>query len=231
MLDLSSVTTLFFDLDHTLWDFETNSTLTFQKIFEEENIPIPLQAFIEVYSPINHACWKLYRENKITHIELRNLRLEKTFEALHFDYSERLLSIVNERYIDYLSDFTHLFDGTIELLQKLQKRYEMHIITNGFDSVQYHKMKNSGLQPFFGKVFTAEQVGYKKPSPEIFEYALAQSGKTAAESIMIGDSLEADIQGALNLSMQAIHFNSHGEENHNACPIVHSLKEIEALLL
>jgi putative hydrolase of the HAD superfamily len=231
MLDLSSVTTLFFDLDHTLWDFETNSTFTFKKIFEEENIPIPLQAFIEVYSPINHACWKLYRENKITHIELRNLRLEKTFNALDFDYSERLLSIVNERYIDYLSDFTHLFDGTIELLQKLQKRYEMHIITNGFDSVQYHKMRNSGLQPFFGKVFTAEQVGYKKPSPEIFEYALAQSGKTAAESIMIGDSLEADIQGALNLSMQAIHFNSHGEESHNACPMVHSLQEIEALLL
>ena len=231
MLDLSSVTTLFFDLDHTLWDFETNSTLTFQKIFEEENIPIPLQAFIEVYSPINHACWKLYRENKITHIELRNLRLEKTFKALHFDYSERLLSIVNKRYIDYLSDFTYLFDGTIELLQKLQKRYEMHIITNGFESVQYHKMRNSGLQPFFGKVFTAEQVGYKKPSLEIFEYALAQSGKTAAESIMIGDSLEADIQGALNLSMQAIHFNSHGEESHNACPMVHSLQEIEALLL
>ena len=157
--------------------------------------------------------------------------MEKTFKALHFDYSERLLSIVNERYIDYLSDFTHLFDGTIELLQKLQKRYEMHIITNGFDSVQYHKMRNSGLQPFFGKVFTAEQVGYKKPSPEIFEYALAQLGKTAAESIMIGDSLEADIQGALNLSMQAIHFNSHGEESHNDCPMVHSLQEIEALLL
>jgi len=231
MLDLSSVTTLFFDLDHTLWDFETNSKLTFQKIFEEENIPIPLQAFIEVYSPINHACWKLYRENKITHIELRNFRLEKTFKALHFDYSERLLSIVNELYIVYLSDFTHLFEGTIELLQKLQKQYEMHIITNGFDRVQYHKMRNSGLQPFFGKVFTAEQVGYKKPSPEIFQYALAQSGKTAAESIMIGDSLEADIQGALNLSMQAIHFNSHGEESHNTCPIVHSLQEIEELLL
>lgn len=231
MLAINSLTTLFFDLDHTLWDFETNSAMTFQKIFNEEKINFSLERFIEIYSPINHDCWKRYRNNKITHQELRVQRLERTFQALEYSCSPELLDRINQRYVDYLSDFTKLFEGTQQLLFKLGVRYEMHIITNGFDTVQYHKMKNSGLQPFFGKVFTAEGVGFKKPSPQIFEFALNDTRKKASESLMIGDSLEADVEGALNVSMQAIHFNSHGEPVHNLCPIVYSMKELERLLL
>ena len=230
MLTLDRITTVFFDLDHTLWDFEKNSELTFKKIFHEEKIPLDLEVFIEVYSPINHACWKLYRNNKITHAELRNRRLEKTFEKLKFDYNEHLLETVNTHYMAYLSDFTHLFEGTHQLLKKLSPQYDLHIITNGFDEVQFHKMKNSGLAPYFKEIITAEQAGFKKPSPEIFEYALKKAAKTSGESLMIGDSFEADIQGALGVHMQAIHFNSHNEPLHKACPIVHALPEIETLL-
>ena len=122
MLILDTITTIFFDLDHTLWDFEKNSELTFKKIFEEEKIPLDLNAFIEVYSPINHECWKLYRNNKITHIELRNRRLEKTFEILDFEYNKSLLDRVNTNYIGYLSDFTYLFEGTHQLLKKLESK-------------------------------------------------------------------------------------------------------------
>ena len=231
MLSINSLTTLFFDLDHTLWDFETNSAMTFQKIFNEEKINFSLERFIEIYSPINHDCWKRYRNNKITHQELRVQRLERTFQALEYSCSPELLDRINQLYVDYLSDFTKLFEGTQQLLLKLRVRYEMHIITNGFETVQNHKMKNSGLQPFFGKVFTAEGVGFKKPSPQIFEFALNDTRKKASESLMIGDSLEADVEGALNVSMQAIHFNSHGESAHSLCPIVYSMKELERLLL
>lgn len=230
MLTLDTITTIFFDLDHTLWDFEKNSELTFKKIFEEEKMPLDLNTFIEVYSPINHECWKLYRNNKITHIELRNRRLEKTFEVLDFEYNKSLLDRVNTNYISYLSDFTHLFEGIHQLLKKLESKYDLHIITNGFNEVQFHKMNNSGLTPYFKEIITAEQAGYKKPSPKIFEYALGKAAKTSSESLMIGDSFEADIQGALGVQMQAIHFNSHNEASHNACPIVHSLPEIESLL-
>lgn len=226
----NSITTIFFDLDHTLWDFEKNSEQTFDKIFKEERLPLVLEEFIPVYSPINHECWRLYRNNSIGHEELRNLRLVRTFEALNFDYSQAQLDAVNEKYITYLSTFTELFEGTFSLLDALSRRYELHIITNGFESVQHHKIKNSGLAPYFKEVITAERAGYKKPSPHIFNYALAQTGKKPKECLMIGDSLEADVQGALAVGMQAIHFNSHHEPPHDQCPIVNSLAELESLM-
>lgn len=231
MLEPRKITTIFFDLDHTLWDFEKNSALTFDKIFQEENLPLAVSDFIQVYNPINHDCWRLYRNNQITHDQLRTLRLERTFKKLQYAYTRELLSVVNEKYIHYLGSFTHVFEGTFSLLEALSGHFEMHIITNGFDSVQHHKMKNSGLRPYFKGMVTAQQAGHKKPSPKIFEFALRQAQKKASESLMIGDSLEADVQGALAVGMQAIHFNSHGEPQHHKSTIVNSLDELKSILL
>ena len=111
----------------------------------------------------------------------------------------------------------------------LSERYRLHIITNGFEQVQHFKIKNSGIQSYFEHVFTAEKIGYKKPHPQIFIEALKLSGSKAENSIMIGDSVEADIIGAVDQGMYAIHFNSHGEKEHDLCSIVHSLDEIKAL--
>lgn len=230
MLEQSRITTIFFDLDHTLWDFEKNSEMTFAQIFDEENISLRLTDFISAYNPINHDCWRLYRNNQITHDELRDLRLVRTFEELDYDYSPKLLAAVNKKYIDYLSHFTHLFKDTFSLLDYLAGRYELHIITNGFDTVQRLKIERSKLSRYFCHIVTAEKAGHKKPSPHIFKYALDVASKTASESLMVGDSLEADIQGALAVGMQAVHFNSHGEALHNKCPIVDSLQALQQLL-
>ena len=230
MLELCRITTIFFDLDHTLWDFEKNSELTFAQIFDEENISLRLTDFISAYNPINHDCWRLYRNNQITHDELRDLRLVRTFEELDYDYSPKLLAAVNKKYIDYLSQFTHLFKDTFSLLDYLAGRYELHIITNGFDAVQRLKIERSKLSLYFHHIITAEKAGHKKPSPHIFKYALDVASKTASESLMVGDSLEADIQGALAVGMQAIHFNSHDEALHDECPIVDSLQALQQLL-
>jgi len=229
MINPEIITDIFFDLDHTLWDFEKNSGLTFDKVFKDVNMPVNLEEFLEVYNPINHAYWKLYRENKITQQELRFNRLSKTFEALKITVSDTIISQISELYIAYLSTFPHLFEGTIDLLETLHKRYRLHIITNGFDEVQHFKMKNSGIQSYFEHVFTAEKVGYKKPHPQIFIEALKVTETQAATSIMIGDSLEADILGAIDQGMYAIHFNSHGEKEHHICPIVYSLNELKSL--
>ena len=229
MINTHSVTDIFFDLDHTLWDFEKNSGLAFKEIFIELNFPFSLDVFLKFYNPINHAQWKLYRENKITQEDLRFNRLNKTFEKLNYSASIGLIDKISEQYITYLSTFPHLFEGAIELLEALKSRFRLHIITNGFDKVQQFKIENSGIKSFFEFVFTAEKVGFKKPHPEIFIQSLKTVNTTAEASIMIGDSFEADILGALNQGMQAIHFNSHNEEVHAKCPIVYSLAELKAL--
>ena len=229
MINTYSVTDIFFDLDHTLWDFEKNSGLAFNEIFIELNFPFSLDVFLKLYNPINHAQWKLYRENKITQEDLRFNRLNMTFEKLNYSASIGLIDKISEQYITYLSTFPHLFEGAIELLEVLKNRFRLHIITNGFDKVQQFKIENSGIESFFEFVFTAEKVGFKKPHPEIFIQSLKTVNTTAEASIMIGDSFEADILGSLNQGMQAIHFNSHNEEVHAKCPIVYSLAELKAL--
>ncbi|MGY8966171.1 MAG: YjjG family noncanonical pyrimidine nucleotidase [Flavobacteriales bacterium] len=229
MINTHSVTDIFFDLDHTLWDFEKNSGLAFNEIFIELNFPFSLDVFLKLYNPINHAQWKLYRENKITQEDLRFNRLNMTFEKLNYSASIGLIDKISEQYITYLSTFPHLFEGALELLEVLKNRFRLHIITNGFDKVQQFKIENSGIESFFEFVFTAEKVGFKKPHPEIFIQSLKTVNTTAEASIMIGDSFEADILGALNQGMQAIHFNSHNEEVHTKCPIVYSLAELKAL--
>ena len=229
MINTHSVTDIFFDLDHTLWDFEKNSGLAFNEIFIELNFPFSLDVFLKLYNPINHAQWKLYRENKITQEDLRFNRLNMTFEKLNYSASIGLIDKISEQYITYLSTFPHLFEGAIDLLEVLKNRFRLHIITNGFDKVQQFKIENSGIESFFEFVFTAEKVGFKKPHPEIFIQSLKTVNTTAEASIMVGDSFEADILGALNQGMQAIHFNSHNEEVHTKCPIVYSLAELKAL--
>ena len=230
MVKKELITDLFFDLDHTLWDFEKNSALTFEKIFNELKIEIPLSVFLGKYNPINHAYWKLYREDKITQIELRLKRLEKTFETIGFETTGDMINQISDKYIEYLSTFPHLFPETIIILSGLQKKYNLHIITNGFEAVQHPKIERSGLKPFFSHVITADKVGVKKPNPIIFEYALKTINTLPQNALMIGDSLEADILGAIHLGMQAIHFNSHHEPFHEHCDIINKLEELNGLL-
>ena len=230
MLDKNRITDVFFDLDHTLWDFEKNSALTFEKIFMELNIDLQLEDFLRVYDGINHHYWKLYRENKIYQKELRHQRLIQSFQAIDYAFDPQNIDSISDQYLLHLSTFSNLFEGAISLLQELQNQYNLHVLTNGFELVQHHKIKNSGLSSYFRNIFTAEKVGYKKPHPFIFEYAMEQSNSEAHKSLMIGDSLEADILGALGVGMQAIHFNSHNEPLHDYCPVVKNLKEIRAML-
>ena len=230
MINKNQITDVFFDLDHTLWDFEKNSALTFKKIFKKLNFQLNLNDFLSVYNEINHRYWKLYRENKISQLELRHKRLIESFQAIDFSFDPEDINSLSNQYILNLSTFSNLFQGTISLLEKLKTKYQLHIITNGFELVQLHKIKKSGLAPYFQNIITAEKVGFKKPNPIIFVYALDQTKTIPEKSLMIGDSLEADILGALNMGMQAIHFNSHNEPFHNHCPMVNNLDEIKGML-
>ena len=230
MINSHKVQHIFFDLDHTLWDFEKNSGATFKSIFEELNFEFSLELFLDFYNPINHYYWKQYRENRISEVELRYLRLEKTFEAMKVPSTAALIDRVSELYIQQLSTHTELFEGTVSVLEYLSSKYTLHIITNGFEHVQQRKLENSGIARFFKIVLTAEKIGFKKPHPIIFLSALKTAEVLPEHAMMIGDSLEADIQGALKLGMQAIHFNSHMEAYHEECLIIDQLSDLTNLL-
>ena len=231
MINIYSLKNVFFDLDHTLWDFEKNSELTFDLIFKKLNLEIDLNNFLSIYNPINQKCWKLYRENKISQKKLRIKRLEETFKIIQFEIKFNKILEISNLYIKHLTTFKHLFEGTHELLQFLKKKYRLHVITNGFEDVQNFKIKNSGLSNYFENIFTAESLGYKKPHPKIFELAMDKAGANPRSSLMIGDSFEADIKGALAIKMQALHFNSHHEPIHDRCPIFYSLTDIYKMFI
>ena len=224
------VTDIFFDLDHTLWDFEKNSALTFEKIWAENTIGVDLSDFLQVYVPSNLAFWKLYREEKISKSELRYQRLKTVFDELGYSISDRAIDLLAVEYIAHLSSFNHLFPNTIEILDYLKLKYKLHIITNGFQEIQEKKMRNSGIYGYFNEVVYSEMAGVKKPNPLIFEMALKKAEVAPERSVMIGDNLEADILGAKAVGLHVLHFNAHNEPRHDFCHMIHDLSEIKIFL-
>lgn len=222
---------VFFDLDHTLWDFEKNSAKAFEYIFKKREVNLDLEAFLEVYIPINLKYWRLFRNEQVTKSELRYKRLKEAFDILNYNANDELIDILSEDYINNLSNYNYLFDGAVEILEYLQPKYKLHIITNGFETVQYKKMKNSNLIEFFETITTSECVGVKKPNPLIFEQALKVSNAKPENSIMVGDSLEADINGAKNVGMTPVFFNPDQNEIDKAkIKIINSLTELKQFL-
>jgi YjjG family noncanonical pyrimidine nucleotidase len=215
---------VFFDLDHTLWDFDKNSELTFGTIFNKDYSTIDTKEFIEKYVPINQAFWKLYQYDKITHDELRYNRLKHSFDALNYVISDEEIETIAQEYIRLLPESNHLFDGTFEVLDYLNQKYKLHIITNGFAEVQFRKLNNSNIGSYFETITNSEMAGVKKPNPIIFEYALDLAKAKKENSVMIGDCIEADVQGALNAGLDAIFFN---ESN---VPVEQNIKQVNHLL-
>ncbi|MCG8183540.1 YjjG family noncanonical pyrimidine nucleotidase [Tenacibaculum piscium] len=218
---------IFFDLDHTLWDFDKNAALAFQQIFSEQNISLEVGFFLEAYMPINLKYWKLYREDKISRESLKTNRLKDAFDALNYNISQDLITTISDKYIAYLPTYNHLFEGTIEVLDYLKQKYHLHIITNGFDEVQNLKLQKSGIASYFQEIITSQSIGLKKPNPKVFEFALNKANTIPQNALMIGDSYEADILGALNSGMLAIHFANEHQEYQNKTGVLRISNLIE----
>jgi putative hydrolase of the HAD superfamily len=221
---------VFFDLDHTLWDFDKNSGLTFQKIFQIHDLKVSLNDFLETYEVINFKYWKLYREEKVSKSELRYGRLRDAFDSIKISVSDSLIHDLSEDYINHLTSFNHVFEGADTILKYLSKKYDLHIITNGFEEVQEKKMNSSNLRHYFKTVTNSEMVGVKKPNPKIFNFALDLANAKPEESIMIGDSLEADIEGAINVGMRAIFFDSSNKISNTAHSRITQLLQLQSFL-
>lgn len=221
------ITDVFFDLDHTLWDFDRNSSLAFERVFQTHKVQLEVSKFIREYEPINLRYWKKFRDEEITKEELRRGRLIDALKIFELDYPLSFIDLMATSYIDELPLDNHLFCGSIELLDYLFPKYRLHIITNGFGEVQHTKLKNSDIYKYFETITTSEDVGVKKPNPIIFNTALSNASTKANRSIMIGDNLEADIYGARNVGMHTLFFNYRNEEISNSGLVVNDLLQIK----
>lgn len=201
---------IFFDLDHTIWDFDRNAEETLRELYELYRLGTiglnSCQEFIATYTENNHQLWAAYHVGKITKEQLRAERFHKTFRQLGVR-PEKIPSKFEEDYVRISPTKTNLFLGSEKVLSYLQKRYTLHIISNGFKETTLTKMDVSGLNPYFSNVIISEDVGVNKPHKAIFDYALNKASAQKHESIMIGDSLEADIRGAQDYGIKAIYFN------------------------
>jgi putative hydrolase of the HAD superfamily len=227
---------LFFDLDHTLWDFEANSKLTLQELYDM----LQLQAkgihdfdlFHKIYLVHNDKLWERYRNGFIKVDELRWKRMWLTL--LDFKIGDEMLAReMGIKFLDLLPTRKLLFPYTVEILEYLsEKKYHLHLITNGFEKTQHSKLKNSAIDKYFSEVITSESSNSLKPHKEIFDYALAKAGAQKQESIMIGDSIEVDIQGAMNAGIDQVYVNHlNGPAAVEPTYTVYSLRELENIFL
>ncbi|EAQ48123.1 YjjG family noncanonical pyrimidine nucleotidase [Leeuwenhoekiella blandensis] len=230
MTKLKNIQHVFFDLDHTLWDFDRNSKLAFEDIFKKNNISVAIDDFLEVYVPINFQYWKYYRESRITKEQLRYGRLKNSFKELGVAIDDFLIDRLSVDYIDHLPNHNHLFEGAIAQLSNLHKKYELHIITNGFQEVQSLKLQNSKIDHFFKTITSSESVGVKKPDARIFKHALELAAADPKKSVMIGDNYEADILGAQNMGLHTICFNYHKAKLPESLVAIDDLTEISNFL-
>ncbi len=225
----NNITDLFFDLDHTLWDFDANSAIAFTKVLQDYNIPIHLEDFLSVYKPINSRYWYDYSHDKISAADLKTGRLRETLALFSKPYHERELEMMSDSYLKELTKNNQLFDDAIPTLKYLFTKYRMHIITNGFSTEQHIKINRSGLSSFFQTVTTSDDAGVKKPDPEIFNKAMTKAQTAAISAVMIGDNFDADILGADNVGMRAIHYDYHKEEIPEKFKQIITLSELKIL--
>jgi YjjG family noncanonical pyrimidine nucleotidase len=216
-----------FDLDHTLWDYETNSAEALQHLYQRHELQSKgsssLETFLKNFVEINTSIWILYDEGKIHKDVIRLERFHKIFQSVGIDDYELSLKFSD----DYLRESPrkkNLLPNTLEVLDYLKPKYPLFIITNGFDEIQGTKISSSGITDYFKTVVTSEKAGHKKPAREIFDYVLSNNGFAASEAIMIGDNLLTDIKGAHNANVDSVFFNPN--KTQHSVKVTHEISDL-----
>ena len=219
---------LLFDLDHTLLDFDVAEDVALSHLLKEEGVE-DIQAYKDYYVPMNKALWKDLELKKITKQELVNTRFAKLFA--HFGI-EKDGAYLAERYQFFLSKQGQIFPGVEDLLKKLiHQGYELYAATNGITYIQTGRLEQSGIAPFFKEIFISEQLHTQKPDAEFYEKIGARIPNfDKNQTLMIGDSLSADIQGGNNAGIDTIWYNPHHLENKTQAQPTYEVDSYQALL-
>ena len=225
---------IFFDLDHTLWDYETNSAETLLELYDGHNLHskgVPkFQDFLNRFKKVNTDLWSLYDRGLIDSEVIRGERFKQILEPFNA-YEQKLSEDLSREYLDICPRKGNLIPHAIDILNYLANYYRLAVITNGFEEIQNQKLTAGNLHTYFDHVVTSQKAGFKKPSREIFDCALQLNGITSMEAVMVGDNLITDIGGAKNASIDAVFFNTeeviHNETLHFE---IRSLEELRSIL-
>ncbi|SHM59264.1 putative hydrolase of the HAD superfamily [Cyclobacterium lianum] len=201
---------IFFDLDHTLWDYDSNVRDSLSDLFVHYRLEdfgeINFDSFFEAFLATNHELWDLFNQGKVDQSELRKIRFRKVFTRANLSPAHIPVTLEQD-FVSQTSSRARVMDHTFEILDYLRDAYALHIITNGFNESQYSKLKHSGLAPYFELVVTSESSGFRKPDKRIFYHALEKLGSKAEDCLMIGDNPNSDILGAKNASIDQVYYN------------------------
>jgi putative hydrolase of the HAD superfamily len=218
---------IFFDLDHTLWDYEANSNETLVELFTHYNLQPKgvdsCENFTAQFNIVNTQLWDLYDRGSITSEVIRKERFKQILEAFHIR-DEKLCADLSHDYLIQCPRKGYLMPHAIGVLDYLSVHYKLSVITNGFDEIQHLKLQSSNLLPYFDHIVTSQRAGCRKPSCEIFNFALDCNGIKGHQAIMVGDNLITDIGGACNAYIDAVFFNPEKKPHEG-----HSAHEIECL--
>ncbi len=226
---------IFFDLDNTLWDHRRNAYLTLKDIFTRENVQenynLGFEEFHKEYFTINERLWAQIRDGEIDKDFLRKHRFYDSFLFFGID-DFALAQTFENNFLDEILNYNDLVEGAFELLEDLaEKKYHLHILSNGFMEVTYRKCELSGIKNYFETITSADEINIRKPHPEIYEYALNKAGAKKEESIMIGDDWIADVEGGKSFGLKVIFFDVFND-NYKApdVTVIKKLSEIKTLL-
>ncbi len=228
---MKEVKHVFFDLDHTLWDYEKNARLTLTEMFDKYQLGFffrSIDSFVNAFHHANGQLWSQYNRGEVDKQYIRKYRFKNILQKRADDDS--LYEELSNYFIEHCSRQTHLIPGTMDTLDYLSEKYELSIITNGFNDSQKVKLEESGIDAYFRYVITSESVGYKKPSPEIFDFALELSGHLSHEVVMIGDNLSTDIAGAKSAGWKNIWLNLTSNKSSDPDNEIASLSELKSIL-
>ncbi|PCJ64931.1 MAG: noncanonical pyrimidine nucleotidase, YjjG family [Bacteroidetes bacterium] len=222
---------IFFDLDHTIWDFNANADETLRELYDvykiKELTGRNIDDFIAIYIRHNHNLWSLYRQNKVDKEVLRTKRFEDTFREMGVP-EDKIPFNIWETYLEICPTKTKLLPGARETLDYLSGKYDIHMITNGFAETQRRKLKHSDLGKYFKTLTISEEVGVQKPHPLIFKTALLNAGSSLKTSHYVGDNFEADIKGALGSGWKAYWIcDDWNDFVHEDCRIILDLRDLK----
>lgn len=235
MAAFDDIRTVFIDLDDTIWDFTANSKVAMREVYAKYGLGVqcPYERFIESYLKHNADLWTLYHHGQISKEYLISERFRVAFEECGIRINDPSMPMnFNNDYLETIVLCDHVVDGARHLLEHLRRRGPVYVLSNGFENLQYRKLRSGKLDKYIDKLVLSDDINVTKPDRRLFDYALQVVGGEAATTVMIGDNYDADILGAKNAGWRTIFFDRRGDiaDTPAADLVVTSLSEIESYL-
>lgn len=214
---------IFFDIDDTILDYDQCAVITLRNACQTLGTAYDETVQAE-YRRVDDALWAQQKQGKLTIpqvLERRNAHM-MNYLGLRDGIS------FQEAFIEAFANSAALTDGIKPILQQLKAQgIPMYCASNGFYDVQFNRLAKAGVLPYFTELFVSDAVGYEKPDPRFFAHCLQKTGYAPEEVLMIGDSVTADIKGALAAGWNVCYFNKNNKDSGLNCPEIRSWTEIE----